>query len=57
MTPIGKLIRHDNFHLRMVAVRHAWAVRYAKEGDMANAAVQFRAARERLEEAREKAAT
>jgi hypothetical protein len=52
MTAPGKLIAHENWHLRMVAVHHHWAVRYLKNGNRANMAVQFRAARERLQEAR-----
>jgi hypothetical protein len=50
--PIGKLIDHENHHLRMVAVHHAWAQQYRKAGNDWYAAIQFRAAQDRLEEAR-----
>lgn len=51
MTAIGKLINHENWHLRMVAVHHAWAQMYRKRGDHVNANVQFLAANDRLDEA------
>jgi hypothetical protein len=52
MTPIGKLIDHIDSSLCMVAVHRAWAQQYRKTGDAAYAQLQFRAARDRLEEAR-----
>jgi hypothetical protein len=52
MTPIGPLLHHENYHLRMVAVHHAWALMYLRRRETWNAALQFRAARQRLEEAR-----
>jgi hypothetical protein len=52
MTQIGPLIAHENYHLRMVAVRHAWALMYLRERQPEQAHVQFGAARQRLEEAR-----
>jgi hypothetical protein len=54
MTAPGKLINHENHHLRMVWVHHAWALHLQKRGLLQIAAVQFRAARDRLEEARER---
>jgi hypothetical protein len=36
----------------MVAVHHAWAITYLKQRKIANAAIQFRAANQRLREAR-----
>lgn len=51
MVAIGKLLRHQNFHLRMVSVHHAWALRHLKRRDHISAAMHFNAARERLHEA------
>jgi hypothetical protein len=52
MTAIGKLIDHKNHHLRMVAIRRAWALLYLRRKlpDLAN--IQFNAAHEELLEMR-----
>jgi hypothetical protein len=53
MTPIGKLIDHDDSRLRMVAVHRMWALWFRQRRDDRNTAVQFHAARQLLDDARE----
>lgn len=53
MTRFSDLLYNSDYRIRMIAVRHAWALEWRRVGDASRAADNFAEARERLHQIRD----